>query len=364
MRISSCEAARFEPPRFRSSVATARGATISRPNGSHPTTALLDAPLRYGDGMAGARSVEVEPITEADIPAVAEFLRTTIGPHITTADWIRAMTPNWEVAQPNYGFLLRQHGRVVGAHLALYSERTIDGRVQRFCNLGTWAVAEEHRAAGLRLLRSILRQKDFTFTDLTPNRKIIALNERLGFSRLDTSRVAALNIPWPMWSRRVQLVDDPDEIGELLDGKDLRIYRDHTEAAAARHVVLRNGNRHCYVMFRCDYGRIKFRPTFGTILYVGDREVFHRYAPHLYRYLLIHHRLPATLAEIRVVGRRPPRSVSVGSPAKMYLSSDVDPAQIDDLYSELTCFPYQGRFPHHEVPPAQGLAVGAKSRSD
>lgn len=334
-------------------VAAARGETISRLVRSHPANALLYPPLRYGDGMAGARSVEVEPIAEADILTVAQFLCATIGPHISTDDWVRAMTPSWDVAQPNYGFLLREDGRVVGAHLALYSERTIDGRVQRFCNLGTWAVAEQHRAAGLRLLRSILRQKGYVFTDFTPNRKIIALNERLGFARLDTTRVAALNIPWPVWSRRVRVVDDPDEIEELLVGQDLTIYRDHAQAAAARHVVLHNGNRHCYVMFRCDYGRFKSRPTFGTVLYVGDRDVFAKCAPHLYRYLLIRHRLPATLAEIRVVGDRPPRSVSVGSPAKMYLSDDVDPSQIDDLYSELTCFPYQGRFPHHEQPQAQ-----------
>ncbi|RZT18502.1 hypothetical protein EV589_2762 [Mycobacterium sp. BK558] len=297
--------------------------------------------------MRDRSPVEVQPITEADIPAVADFLHRSISSQLSTADWTRAMTPTWEVSQPNFGYLLREEGRVVGAHLALYSERMIDGRLHRICNLGTWCVAEQHRAAGLRLLRSLLRQKGYTFTDLTPNRTIVALNERLGFTRVDTTWMLAPNIPWPVWSRVVRVVDTRNEIDALLGGQDRKIYRDHVQAAAARHVVLTKGDRHCYVMFRADYGRIKRRPTFATILYVSDRELFGVCAPYLYRYLLLRHGLPATLAEMRVVERRPPRSVPVAGPSKMYLSEDLEPDQIDDLYSELTCFAYQGRFPQH-----------------
>jgi hypothetical protein len=45
-----------------------------------------------------------------------------------------------------------------------------------------------------------------------------------------------------------------------------------------------------------------------------------------------------TLAEIRVVLHRPAGSVLVGEPTKMFLSDDLQPEQIDYLYSELTCF--------------------------
>jgi hypothetical protein len=49
-----------------------------------------------------------------------------------------------------------------------------------------------------------------------------------------------------------------------------------------------------------------------------------------------------TLAEVRVVGHRPARSVMVAAPSKMYLSEDLQPEQIDYLYSELTCFKWIG----------------------
>jgi hypothetical protein len=287
--------------------------------------------------MSDVRSVEVEPITDADIQAVAEFLRNDMGSGVSAADWQRAMTPPWDVEQPNHGYLLRENGRVVGAYLALYSERMINGRTHRICNLGTWCVADEYRASGMRLQRSLLRQRGYTFTDLTPNPTVVALNGRLGFAKLDTARTLVFNMPWPVRPRGVRVVDAPGEIDGLLSCRDQAIYRDHA-ATAAHHVVLVKGDLSCYVMFRRDLGRFKRFPYFASILYVSDPELFRNCSSHLFRYLLLRRGIPMTLAEIRVVLHRPARSLMVGGPKKMFLSDDLQPEQIDYLYSELTCF--------------------------
>ena len=271
--------------------------------------------------MPDVRAVEVKPITDADIRTVAEFLHLGISPGVSAADWRRVMTPPWDVEQPNHGYLLRENGRVVGAYLALYSERVIDGRPQRICNLGAWCVADEHRATGLRMLRSLLRQREYTFTDLSPNGNVVALNTRLGFAPLDTTTVLVPNLPWPMRSRGVRVVDTPNEIDGLLSGRDQTIYRDHA-ATAAHHVVLAKGDHSCYVMFRRE--RRKRLPLFASILYVGNPDLFRDCAPHFYRYLLLRHGIPATLAEVRVVGHRPARSVMVAGWPKMYLSEDLE----------------------------------------
>jgi hypothetical protein len=291
--------------------------------------------------MSDVRSVEVEPINDADMQAVAEFLHRDMGSAVSAADWHRAMTPTWDFEQPNHGYLLRKTGRVVGAYLALYSERVIEGRPRRICNLGTWCVTEEHRASGLRLLRSLLRQRGYTFTDLTPNPTVVALNSRLGFASLDTARALVPNMPWPIRSRGVRVVDTPNEIDGLLSGRDQTIYRDHA-ATAAHHVVLVKGDRSCYVIFRRDLGRIRRLAYFASILYVSDPDLFLDCAPIFYRYLLLRRRIPMTLAETRVVEHRPARSMMLPGPTKMYLSEDLQPEQIDYLYSELTCFRWIG----------------------
>jgi hypothetical protein len=291
--------------------------------------------------MSDVRSVEVKPITDADIQAVGEFLHRDMGSGVSAADWHRAMTPPWDVEQPNHGYLLRENGRVVGACLALYSERMIDGRPRRICNLGVWCVTDEHRATGLRLVRSLLRQRGYTFTDLTPNPTVVALNSRLGFASLDTARAIVPNLPWPARSRGVRVVDTPNEIDGLLSGRDQKIYRDHA-ATLAHHVVLAKGDRSCYVIFRRDSGRFQRLRMFASILYVSDPDLFRDCAPHFYRYLLLRRGIPVTLAEVRVVRHRLPRSVMVAGPSKMYLSEDLQPEQIDYLYSELTCFKWIG----------------------
>jgi hypothetical protein len=244
------------------------------------------------------RDVEVNPITDADVRAVAEFLHREMGSEISVADWHRAMTPRWDVEQPNHGYLLRTNGHVVGAYLALYSERVIDGRPHRICNLGAWCVADEHRTTGLRMLRSLLRQREYTFTDLTPNGNVVALNTRLGFAPLDTTTVLVPNLPWPMRSSGVRVVDTPTDIDEMLSERDQTIYRDHA-ATAVKHVVVAKGDRNCYVMFRRE--RRKRLPLFAFILYVGERDLFRDCESHFYRYLLLRHGIAATLAEVRVV---------------------------------------------------------------
>jgi hypothetical protein len=283
--------------------------------------------------MPDVRAVKVEPITDADIQAVAEYLQVGFSPGPSAAEWHRAMTPPWEVDQPNHGYLLREDGRVVGAYLALYSERLIDGRPQRICNLGAWCVADEHRATGLRMLRSLLRQRGYTFTDLTPRGNVVPLNTRLGFVPLDTTTALVPNLPWPIRSRGVRVVHTPHEIDGLLSGRDQTIYRDHA-TTAVQHVVLAKGDRRCYVMFRRE--RRRHLPLFATIMYVGGPDLFRDCAPAFYRYLLLRRGIVATLAEVRVVGHRPAGSIMVAGSSKMYLSEDLKPAQIDYLYSELT----------------------------
>jgi hypothetical protein len=295
----------------------------------------LSAGLPRGSTPGTVRAVEVVPITDADVQTVAQFLERGMSSGVSAADWRRAMTPPWNVEQPNHGYFLRANGHVVGAYLAFYSERVIEGYPQRICNLGAWCVADEYRASGLRLLRSLLRQRGYTFTDLSPSGNVVALNLRFGFTPLDSTTAVVPNLPWPVRSRGMRVVDAPDEIDELLSGRDLEIYLDHAATAAAHHVVLVDGERSCYVVFRRE--RRKRLPLFASILHVGDPDMFRSCAPLLYRHLLLRHGIPVTRAEVRVVGHRPTRGLIVSGRSRMYLSEDLGADQIDYLYSELTC---------------------------
>jgi hypothetical protein len=281
-------------------------------------------------------AVKVVPITLADASRVGEFLNAQLNPRVTPEAWARSLHVPWEVDQPNAGFMLLEGDEIVGAHLAFYSDREIDGRYERFCNLGAWCVREEHRFHSLRLLKALLAQDGYHFTDLSPSGTVVKLNERLRFRTLDTSAALVPNLPWPSLPRRDVISSDPAVIERTLSGTALRLYRDHAGARAAKHVVLARGGEWCYVVFRRD--RRKDLPLFASILHVSNPALFRRMARPFFRHLLIRHGVLATLAEARVVGFRPRLSYALGSPRrKMFQSVSLEPAQIDYFYSELVC---------------------------
>ena len=90
-------------------------------------------------GEAEKRTAKVDPITDADVPAVADFLHANLNNRVPQSIWAIGMSAPWRVDAPNHGFMLRDGQRIVGAHLAFYSERTIARRTERFCNLAACA---------------------------------------------------------------------------------------------------------------------------------------------------------------------------------------------------------------------------------
>jgi hypothetical protein len=280
-------------------------------------------------------TAKLRPITAADVRLVAEFLHAHLNARISAAEWAAAITPQWACDQPNHGFLLRAGERLVGVYLAFYSKREIDGRQEQFCNLAAWCVLDEYRSSGLRLLQALLAQKGYHFTDLSPSGNVIALNARLRFAHLDVATALVPNLPWPLWSRRVRIISEAQEIERTLRARDLEIYRDHSRSAAVHHVVVVKDHETCYVMFRRE--RRKNFPLFASILHVSNPELFRAVDKYVFRHLLVRYGITATLAELRVVGDRPKPSIMLRSlRPKMYRSAHLRPDQIDYLYSELT----------------------------
>lgn len=281
-------------------------------------------------------TVELNPIMDADVSAVADFLKSHYSKRTPWAEACSA-TP-WKVDAPNRGFMLRDEQTLVGVHLAFYSERLIAGKIERFCNLGMWCVLPEYRYHSIRLLKALLAQEGYHFTSFSPGEKVLSINTRFHFRYLDTSAALIPHLPWPVVPGPTKISADPDVIEGRLTGSELELYRDHVQAPAARHLVVTRHEHSCYVMYR--EMRRKGVPIVAVILHVSNPSLFHRAIIPLTRYLLLHHRLLATMAELRIVGQRPILSLRLSSWPKMYRSASLEAGQIDDLYSELVCVPW------------------------
>jgi hypothetical protein len=275
----------------------------------------------------------------ADVDRVAEFLHRELNARLSTESWAAAIRAPWCSDSPNHGFMLVAGDRVVGVYLAFYSGRRIDGRIEKFCNLAAWCVTEQYRSHGLRLLRTMLAQDGYTFTDLSPSGNVVPLNARLNFQHLDTASALVANLPWPTWLTRTRIISDPVMIELQLSGRDLRIYQDHRDAPAAYHLVVRRGGQHCYVIVRKE--RRKNLPLFASILHVGNPGLFRETARHVCGYLLTRFGIPLTLMEKRVVAEYPRFSIPLrSSRPRMFRSTRLQAGQVDYLYSELTCVPW------------------------
>ena len=281
-------------------------------------------------------SPELCPISDPDVPEVAQFLDACMEPGVS--DWRAALAVPWGYEGPNRGFMLREGeapGRIVGAYVAYYSEQRLNGSVDRFCNLGTWCVEEEHRAHGLRLYRALLDQQGFHFTDLTPSETVTRLNQRAGFRALATE--AAALPPWPGRARGARIALDPAGIERILGGADLDAYRDHAGAPAAIHAAVGRAGRSCYVVARRD--RLKRLPVL-RVLHVSDPELFHEVAKPLAGRMLAANRACALVVEDRLAGGRVRGAIGIGSrQTRMVHGETLDPGRLGYLYSELVCLP-------------------------
>ncbi|GAA2106772.1 hypothetical protein GCM10009841_26270 [Microlunatus panaciterrae] len=280
----------------------------------------------------------MRPIQPDQVPEVARFLHEHLNSKVSTATWAAAILPTWPGESPNHGFMLMQHDQIIGVHLAFYSQRLINGQQERFCNLGAWCVRDGYRSQGLRLLRALLSQRDYNFTDLSPSGNVVELNRRLKFTDIDTETVLVPNLPRRPGFGGIRVIRDHRIIEDVLTAPELSIFQDHQGALAARHLLVVEGDEHCYLIYRRD--RRKRLPLFASIIYASNPPLLHRAIPAVVSDILIHDRLPATLVEVRSIGR-PVRALRLRtSRAKMFKSRHLTQEQVDYLYSELTCVPW------------------------
>ncbi len=278
-------------------------------------------------------AVSVCAILDEDVPAVARFLHRQLNARVQPASWESLLRPPWRMDAPNSGFQLTIGEELVGAYAAVYSVRELDGERVEVCNLAAFCVLEEYRSHSLRLVRALLGQRGYEFTDLSPSGNVVAMNERLGFRRINTATRLAINLPVPP-TRRTRLSENPEDLSRTLRDSDRQLYLDHRHAKAAHHLLIERDDAYAYLVFRRD--RRRGVPVFATPLYAGgERDVLRAAWPFVASRLLLRHGLAATLAEPRLLGFTPPVGPRLRHPRpRMVRGSHVLDA-VDYLYSEL-----------------------------
>jgi hypothetical protein len=282
-----------------------------------------------------AAMVRVEKVDCADFKDVQEVLINFWGKG-SEAKWRKLFEYRWERDENYCGLALRDGDQTVGFIGMIFSRRWINGRVEKFCNLTSWFVREEHRVRAVSLLLPLVRMRGYTITDLTPSLAVYQIQRKVGFKDLDA--YGRILLPFgrrfcgPKHSQ-VQTTHAADEIRQTLSAEHRKILDDHLEYQC-EHFLLPAGNRYCYIVYS-KHKRKKL--PFVYIHYISDPELFEQTYHTIRSAIMSHARACFAVIDSRLVaGLKLPVSFCLPyRTPKQYLSCNLKPAQIDNLYSEL-----------------------------
>jgi hypothetical protein len=239
---------------------------------------------------------------------------------------------------PPRGWTLCVDGRAVGFIGAVFSARPLLGRVEKFCNPACWIVLEEYRFASALLLRPILGLKDHTILSLRLSPAAYKVSATLGFRPLESEQLVLPPIPRPAEAIRAlrgSFTLAPEEIRAELTGAERTMHEDMSSSPVARHVLLRRGDRQCYLVATpCR----KWGIPYADVHYLGDREFFWEHRILAQAALVLAMGIAGLTVAIDrrfLVGRPPPlaqrmKMMRLYRPAR----DNITPMMIDGLYSE------------------------------
>ncbi|MGX9180987.1 hypothetical protein [Mesorhizobium sp. BHbdii] len=139
--------------------------------------------------------VHCRPIREADWEGVVDCLCRGF-PERDRSYWIQALTRlslRPAVAEfQQYGFALEKAGRIVGVVLTLYTRYRREEGDEIRCNLSSWSVDAEFRPYAIKLITAVLKQRDVTYTNVSPAPATLKHNLALGFRLFSSGQFAFL----------------------------------------------------------------------------------------------------------------------------------------------------------------------------
>ncbi|MBV8399979.1 MAG: hypothetical protein JOZ17_14760 [Acetobacteraceae bacterium] len=301
--------------------------------------ALLRGRLQDLDVKESARPVpRIRPAVPEDVDALCRFLYEGFkAGRVSLSGWRRLFDYEWLEQKPHLGFVLVCREQIVGFLGTVYAHRRIRGETHVICNLSSWYVRPEYRSWGTALLAAAIRDETITYTALTPmevtQQALAAFHFKPLFSRsmmlLPLLQAETLRRPRPLISF------DPEVVRRSLNAQQQQIFDDHA-ATDCLQLVVRDGPEYAYIVLkrrRLDL-RLRLKLLYSDILYCSSPALLARYIEPVKLAILRKQRTLALLAEERLFVA-PPRCI--WEPTRtMFRSPDLDAADLDRLYSELT----------------------------
>ncbi len=277
----------------------------------------------------------IRKAVSADFEQVYPLLHGFGEAPIAKDTWKKIFAPPWQTTEDFRGYLLLQDGAVKGYLGLIFSQRILNNKLEKFCNMTSWIVTEDCRSQSLKLLLQALKLKDYTLTNFTASPTVATILNKLGFTEFAVHQRVLLPLPRLAFKRRGPRCDfDAGLIKSKLSGENLRIFTDH-EGLGCRHLLLQSDKGDCYVVLK---NTERKHLPWARVHYLSDAAVFHDCMERLLAGICFRLRVCGVMVDERyVAGYRFSASVSYPHQRRAYFKSDSLVAKnvIDTLYSEV-----------------------------
>lgn len=251
---------------------------------------------------------------------------------LSKEDWRRLFIKDWDNQEDYFGYMLVDRTQTVGFLGLIFSNRLINNKVQKFCNLTSAIVKKEYRSESILLFFPLLKLKEYTLTCFTPSKEVALILERLGFRALE-DRIKII-FPIPGFVGNNCFVEfNRDVIKSCLGEKDLKVYYDHLNLKSI-YLLLRSKDGNCYLVVNKTR---KSKITFAQIHYISNLDIFLKCISMLRTEICLRLKVCGLLFDERYLKGRKITALTVAKRPKprLFKSESLDRDDIDGLYSEL-----------------------------
>jgi hypothetical protein len=194
----------------------------------------------------------------------------------------------------------------------------------------SWCVAEKHRRLSLSLLRAMLDQPGYTFTNFSPTPGVAKILERCDFVQLDSVKYLIPAVAAGAPTGRARIAYRPEEVRALLSEDERKMFDDHSRYRCGQFAISSSG-RQCYVV---TVRRGKRGLNFADVLYASRPELLEEHLGSLSMRASLHHRTPVLGVDSRYLRRSPRLAYQLPRPS-YFLGNGVSASNVAAIYSEI-----------------------------
>jgi hypothetical protein len=259
----------------------------------------------------------------------------------TKEQWRRIFDYTWDRDEDYVGYALQDQGRVVGFLGLIFSERLIQGKKEKFCNLSSWIVKKDYSSESIALILDVRNLQEHTLTNLTPSKDVYLILKQFGFQMLEDQVTILPMVPnfrSFFSSRKLYFSSDPEKLMARLSEQHRILFKDHNTSYSKQCIVYDGMGEYCYIIFK---EIIRKKVKFNNILYMSHPSLFKDHASYM-----LYKMFRMSGALFSILDARILRGVAVGlswkrplSYARLFHSKRIHRSEIDNLYSEAVLLP-------------------------